>query len=52
MNVGLVDSAQPGGYFDFRDQWSRAHILLPVAGLVGAVVFRWLERLTARGAGA
>jgi hypothetical protein len=43
MHVGLVDAAQPGGYVDFSEQWARAHVVVPIAALLAAVLFRSME---------
>lgn len=44
MLIGLTDSAAHN-YTAFGGQYSRAHIVLPVAGIVAEVLLRWLERV-------
>ena len=43
MCVEEVDSTRPGAHVMAQVRWGRAHILLPVAALVGDVIYRLLE---------
>lgn len=42
-HVGLVDSAEPGGYLEWQGEWGRAHVVLPIAPLLAALAFRMLS---------
>jgi Helix-turn-helix domain len=47
-HVQLVDPAAPRGYAAWQGEWGRAHVVLPIAGLLANVLWRAIDVLAAR----
>jgi hypothetical protein len=50
-HVQLVDQGEPGGYLAWQGEWGRAHVVLPLSGLLAGVIWTAIDVLAERQGG-